>query len=539
MELKKRPFLLLIRDGWGRNPNPKFNDTNAVYLANTPVEDALLATYPSALVASSGEDVGVPAGTMGNSEVGHQNIGAGRIVDQEVMRITREIREGRFFENEVLSGVFDHAMRTGGKVHLTGLCSDVGVHSILPHLYAILEMAKKKRFPGERVFLHFVGDGRDSPPDSGFDYCRQIETRMAELGVGRIATVVGRFYAMDRDNRWDRVEKAYRLMVDGQGRKSSGALEAIQYYYEHPTNSSQVGDEFIEPTVIVDADCQPLALVGDGDAFIHFNFRGDRPREITRAFTYDTFPYTAEDKGEARQMGFDRGRKIEDLYYATLTAYAKDLPVKVAFPKLPRMNNIAGQVWSDLGLRQFRCAETEKYAHVTFFFNDYREEPFPGEDHKLVDSPKVSTYDLKPEMSAPEVCQAVLEAIESDKYDVLVVNFANGDMVGHTGNLQAAIKAIETVDECDGKLIEAVRAKGGFAIVCADHGNSEQMFDPTTNGAYTAHTTSDTPLILVDDDRKGAKLRSSGRLADIVPTALEVMGIDKPAEMTGESLLEK
>ncbi len=538
MELKKRPFLLLIRDGWGHNPDPRMHDFNAVELAKTPNEDWLMGTYPNTLVASSGEDVGIPAGTMGNSEVGHQNIGAGRIVDQEVLRITKEIREGRFFENPALIGAFDRAAKTGGKVHITGLCSDIGVHSILFHLYALLEMARKRHFPGERVFLHFVGDGRDSPPDSGFGYCRDIEAKMKEIGVGRIATVVGRFYAMDRDNRWDRVEKAYRLMVQGEGRKSSSALEAIQYYYDHPTNTSQVGDEFIEPTVIVDDNGKPLALVSDGDTVIHFNYRGDRPREITKAFLFDPFPYEAMDKGQKKVMGFQRDRKVNDLYYATMTHWEKGLPVHVIFEKMPLMKNIAGQLWSNLALKQLRCAETEKYAHVTFFFNDGREEPFPGEDRVLVDSPRVSTYDLKPEMSAPGVCEAVLKAIESDKYDVIVVNFANGDMVGHTGNLQAAIKAIETVDACDGQLIKAVLAKGGCAVVCADHGNSEQMFDPSTNGAYTAHTTYPTPLIVVNDDLKGAPLRRDGRLADIVPTALQMLGIEQPKEMTGKSLLQ-
>lgn len=536
MTLKKRPLLLLIRDGWGQNPDPKMHESNAIELAKTPTEDWLMATYPHTLVKSSGEDVGIPAGTMGNSEVGHQNIGAGRIVDQEVMRITRAIREGEFFANPALNEAFDHAAKTGGKVHITGLCSDIGVHSVLPHLYAILEMARKKRFPGDRVFLHFVGDGRDSPPDSGFGYCRDIEAKMKEIGVGRIATVVGRFYAMDRDNRWDRVEKAYRMMVEGQGRQSSSALEAIQYYYDHPTNTSQVGDEFIEPTIIVDNDCKPIGLVSDGDTIIHFNFRGDRPREITKAFVYDQFPYEAMDKGQKRTLGFQRDKKVNDLYYAAMTDWEKGLPVHVIFGKQPRMKNIAGQLWSDLGLKQLRCAETEKYAHVTFFFNDGREEPFPGEDRILVDSPKVSTYDLKPEMSAPGVCEAVLKAIQSDKYDVIVVNFANGDMVGHTGNLQAAIQAIEAVDKCDGELLRAVLAKGGCAIVCADHGNSEQMWDAGTNGPFTAHTTYETPLIVVDDSRKGTKLRP-GRLADIVPTALDLMGIEKPKEMTGQSLL--
>jgi len=538
MKPQKRPFLLLIRDGWGHNPYPEWNHANAIYLARTPTEDWLLETYPHTLIKTSGEDVGLPPGTMGNSEVGHQNIGAGRIVDQEVMRITKAIRDGSFFENPALRGAFEHAARTGGKVHLIGLCSDAGVHSILEHLYALLEMAKRLGFPGDRVVLHFLGDGRDSPPDSGIEYCRQIEAKMRELGVGRIATVMGRYYAMDRDNRWDRVERAYRAMVFGEGRTARSAAEAIEQYYKNPTNSSQVGDEFIEPTIIVDERGNPLGRVEDGDAIIFFNFRGDRPREITRAFTFDQFPYKAVDKdGTEKTMGFDRGRRVENLYYVTMTAYEEGLPVKVAFTKPPKMKNIAGEYWSNLGLRQFRCAETEKYAHVTFFFNDYREEPFPGEDRKLIPSPKVPTYDLKPEMSAYEVTEEVLRQIASDKYDIIVLNYANGDMVGHTGNLQAAIKAVEAVDECTGRVVRAVLEKGGCCIVTADHGNCEQMIDPDSGNPHTAHTVYDVHLIVVDERFRGAKLLEGGRLADIVPTALAMLGLPQPEEMTGRSLL--
>jgi len=538
MKIAKRPFLLLIRDGWGYNPDPQWNHANAIHLAKTPTEDWLLATYPHTLIKTCGEDVGLPAGTMGNSEVGHQNIGAGRIVDQEVMRITKAIREGTFFENRALRGAFEHASRTGGKVHLIGLCSDIGVHSVLGHLYALLEMAKRLAFPPERVILHFLGDGRDSPPDSGIEYCRQIEAKMAELGVGRIGSVMGRFYAMDRDGRWDRVERAYRAMVFGEGRTARSAVEAIQTYYDRPTNTSQVGDEFIEPTLIVDEAGEPIGKVTDGDSIIFFNFRGDRPREITRAFTFEEFPYRAVDRdGVEKQMGFDRGRRVEDLYYVTLTAYEEGLPVDVAFPKPPKMKNIAGEYWSDLGLRQFRCAETEKYAHVTFFFNDYREEPFPLEDRQIVPSPQVATYDLKPEMSAYEVTEEVLRRIEADQYDIIVMNYANGDMVGHTGNLAAAIRAVEAVDECTGRVVRAVLGKGGCAIVTADHGNCELEIDPASGGPHTAHTLFDTHMILVDEDLKGTELLEGGRLADIVPTGLKMLGLPQPEEMTGRPLL--
>ncbi len=536
--LKKRPLVLIVRDGWGANPYPEWNKANAVHLGKTPVDDRLMNTYPHVLIHTSGEDVGLPDGIMGNSEVGHQNIGAGRIVDQEIMRISRRIREGDFFDNDALLGAYKRAAQTGGDVHIMGLCSDAGVHSILEHLYGCVELAKRKGFPGERVFVHAFGDGRDSPPDSGIEFMKQIENRLAEMGVGRVASVVGRYYAMDRDNRWDRVEKAYRLLTEGKGRKAISPAEAFQHYYDNPTEKSRFGDEFIEPTAICPDGNTPLATIKDGDSVIFFNFRGDRPREITKAFTYDEFPFEAADRsGNTQSHGFDRGKKL-DLYFATMTAYEEGLPVNVAFHKPPKMKNIFGQYVSELGLKQFRCAETEKFPHVTFFFNDYRDQPFDGEDRQIVDSPRdVSTYDQKPEMSAYGVTDVMLQAIDSEKYDAIILNYANGDMVGHTGNLDAAIKAVETVDACVGWVVDAVQKKGGMLIVTADHGNCEQMVDPGSGRPHTAHTTYDVEAIVVDDAVKGAQLREGGRLADLMPTALALMGLDQPKDMAGKSLL--
>jgi len=535
---RKRPFVLIVRDGWGANPYPEWNHANAVHLAKTPIDDRLMAAYPHVQIRTSGEDVGLPAGVMGNSEVGHQNIGAGRVVDQEIMRITRTIRDGSFFQREHLVGAYARAKATGGSVHIMGLCSDAGVHSVLPHLYACVEAGTRLGFPGDRVFVHAFGDGRDSAPDAGVRYIAEVEEKLRALGAGRVASVIGRFYAMDRDNRWDRVEKAYRMLVDGAGRRAKSAVEAFRYYYDHPTDASRFGDEFIEPTVISPDGEKPLAAVKSGDSVIFFNFRGDRPRELTKALSLDTFPFIAKDKdGTEKSQGFSRGGKL-DLYYATMTAYEQGLPVRVIFEKPARMPSIFGEYVARLGLRQFRCAETEKFPHVTFFFNDYRDAPFEGEDRRIVDSPRdVSTYDQKPEMSAPGVTEAMLAAIESGTYDAMILNYANGDMVGHTGNLQAAIKAVETVDACVGRVVSAVQKQGGMLIVTADHGNCEQMVDPETGRPHTAHTTYDVEAILVDDALKGAKLRTGGRLADLMPTALAMMGLDQPGDMTGRSLL--
>jgi len=536
MRLRKRPVVLVIRDGWGANPHPEWNKANAVYLGKTPVDDRLMSEYPHVLIATSGEDVGLPAGIMGNSEVGHQNIGAGRIVDQEILRITKAIGDGSFFENEAAVGAYQRAKETGGNVHIMGLCSSAGVHSTLEHLYGCVELARRLDFDGKRVFIHAFGDGRDSPPDSGIEFIRQIEAKLDEIGVGRVVSVIGRYYAMDRDHRWDRVEKAYRLMVCGEGRKASSAQEAFQYYYDHPTEPSRFGDEFIEPTVITGNGKEPV-MIGDGDSVIFFNFRGDRPREIIRALSLDTFPYRDMDKGGVeKEMGFDRGDKL-DLYIATMTAYEKGLPVHVIFEKPPKMKDIFGGYIAEMGLRQFRCAETEKFPHVTFFFNDYRDDPFDGEERVIVPSPRdVSTYDQKPEMSAREVTATMLERIASRKYDAIILNYANGDMVGHTGNLDAAIKAVETVDHCVGQVVDATLEAGGSLIVTADHGNCEQMIDPNTGRPHTSHTTYPVEAIVVDDDLKGRPLRSGGRLADLMPTALRLMGLDRPEEMTGRSL---
>ena len=536
-EPTKRPVVLIVRDGWGSNPHAAADESNAIQLGKTPNTDRLMADYPHVLIHTSGEDVGLPPGTMGNSEVGHQNIGAGRIVDQEVMRITRRIRDGSFFENAALCGAADRALKTGGCVHIMGLISDIGVHSVLDHLYAVVQLCGQRGVPAERVIVHAFTDGRDSPPDSGLGYMRQIEARLREIGVGRVGSVVGRFWAMDRDNRWNRVERAYRMLTLGEGSRVATAEEAFRHYYDNPTEPNMYGDEFIEPTLICPAGSEP-AIIRDGDSVIFFNFRGDRPREITKAFTFAEFPFVGQDKtGAETTMGFARERGL-DLFYATMTAYEQGLPVQVAFEKPPRMKGLLGEYLSDLGLKQFRAAETEKYPHVTFFFNDYRDDPFPGEDHAMVPSPReVTTYDQKPEMSAREITEVMLRQIESGKYDFMVLNYANGDMVGHTGSLQAAIRAVETVDECVGRVAQAVLEQGGALIVTADHGNCEQMIDPVSKRPHTAHTTYDVELILVDDRYKKRSLRSGGRLADIAPTLLAMMGLEAPPEMEGRSLL--
>ncbi len=521
-KLEKRPVVLIIRDGWGKNPDPKWNNANAIYLAKKPATDRLMATYPSTLIHTSGFDVGLPEGTMGNSEVGHQNIGAGRIVDQESVRITKAIRNGEFFNNEVLNQAISTALNNNTKLHLFGIVSDAGVHGLLEHLYGVLQLCKRRGL--SRVYLHAFTDGRDTSPNSGLGYIQQVEAKMQEIGVGQIATVIGRYWAMDRDNRWDRVQKAYRAMVFADGAKFPSAEQAVQHYYDHPTDTNMLGDEFIAPSIICDDGQTPRATIQNRDAVIFYNYRGDRPREITKAFVQPDF------------KGFDRGPKL-DLYYATLTAYESGLPVHVAYPKPPKMTGILGEYLSNLGLKQFRCAETEKFPHVTFFFNDYREEPFPGEDRFLVPSPKVATYDQQPEMSAPAVCDEVVKRIHSGAYDLIVVNFANGDMVGHTGVLQAAIKAVETVDTCVGRIIDAMQKQGGVALVTADHGNAEQEIDPATGGPHTAHTTYDVELLLVDDRARGKKLLPDGRLADVAPTLLDMMGLPKPPEMTGHSLI--
>ncbi|MFH1614372.1 MAG: 2,3-bisphosphoglycerate-independent phosphoglycerate mutase [Planctomycetota bacterium] len=517
LTLECRPLVLIIRDGWGINPDPEEDRFNAVKCAKVPVDDMLMSRYPNCAVHTSGEDVGLPKGTMGNSEVGHQNIGAGRIVFQESVRLSRAIRDGSFFENEQFIKMIDSIKLAGKKLHLLGLCSDIGVHSLLDHLYGLLELAGRNSI--KNVFLHAFMDGRDSPPTSGADYIARIENEMARIGIGRVASVMGRFYGMDRDRRWERVQKAYDCMTLGKGRPARSAAEAIQGSY-----SNKITDEFIEPVCIVNSDNEPVGLIEDGDAVVFFNFRGDRPREITRAFVDEKFD------------GFIRNVRPK-VYYVCMTEYDATIPAPVAFPKPPKMKNILGAYLSSLGLKQFRCAETEKYAHVTFFFNDYTEKPFPGEDRQIVPSPRVKTYDLQPEMSADEVCDVVCTRLDSQKYDVVIVNFANPDMVGHTGILSAAIKAAETVDHCVGRILDKVDRLGGSAIITADHGNFEKMYDLRNNMPHTAHTIGDVPLIVYDPRNKDRKMRPQGRLADVAPTLLEIMGIPKPPEMTGESLL--
>ena len=520
--VSKRPLVLIIRDGWGRNPYPQWNHANAVHLAKHPVADKLLAEYPNVLIHTSGFDVGLPENTMGNSEVGHQNIGAGRIVDQESVRITKAIRNGEFYDNAEVNAAITNALQKGTNLHLFGIVSDAGVHGLLEHLYGCLEACRRRGLP--RVFLHAFTDGRDSPPSYGIKYIRQVEAKMKDLGVGRVATVSGRYYAMDRDNRWPRVEKAYRAIAFADGPKFTSAEAAILHYYDHPTEPNMQGDEFVTPSVIADDGSTPRATVRNGDSILFYNYRGDRPRELTKAFTSPDF------------AGFARGAQL-DLHFTTMTAYEEGLPVKVAYPKPPKMHNILGEVIAARQIKQFRCAETEKFPHVTFFFNDYREPPFPGEDRAIIASAKVSTYDQQPEMSAYGITDEVVKRINSNEYGLLVVNFANGDMVGHTGVLAAAVKAVEHVDICCGRILDALERQNGVAIVTADHGNCEQMIDPETGGPHTAHTTYDVELVVMDKRFQGKKLTEGGRLADVAPTILHMLGLPRPEEMTGRSLI--
>ncbi|HWA86681.1 MAG TPA: 2,3-bisphosphoglycerate-independent phosphoglycerate mutase [Opitutus sp.] len=528
MSTPRHPVLLIVRDGWGKNPDPKQNDFNAVHLATKPCDDRLHARYPHTLIAASGENVGLPDGVMGNSEVGHENIGAGRIVEQELLRLNRLFSEKRLATNPVWHAILARLKANpAAKLHLMGIVSDAGVHGMLEHLYGILRQAKTDGVSAGRVFIHAFTDGRDTPPTSGLGYVRQVEEKCREIGVGKIASVCGRFWAMDRDNRWERVRQAYDMLT---GRKSvataPGAEQAVQQYYDAPLSATQKGDEFVAATSIVGADGKPVATIGDGDAVLFYNYRGDRPREITKAFVLDQFD------------GFDRGPKL-DLYYATMTEYEAGLPVNVISPKPAKLKNILGEVVSNAGLAQFRCAETEKNPHVTFFFNNYRKDPFPGEDRACPPSPKVATYDLKPEMSAAEVTATAKAAILSGKYGFLVVNFANPDMVGHTGSLPAAIKAVEATDRGVGELLAALATMHGRAVILADHGNCEQMWDPVTNSPHTSHTLNLVELFVVGDDYAAGKtkMRGGGRLADVAPTVLQLLGLPKPAEMTGESLI--
>ena len=510
--MSKKPTVLMILDGYGLNDKV---EGNAVAQAKTPVMDKLMAECPFVKGNASGLAVGLPDGQMGNSEVGHLNMGAGRIVYQELTRITKEIQDGDFFKNEALLHAVKSAKENGSALHLFGLLSDGGVHSHNTHLYALLELAKREGL--ENVYVHCFLDGRDTPPASGKGYVEQLVDKMKEIGVGQVATVMGRYYAMDRDNRWDRVELAYNAMVKGEGAEAACGICAVQNSYDNGKN-----DEFVVPAV-VKKDGAPVATIKDKDSVIFFNFRPDRAREITRAFCADEFD------------GFAREKRL-DLTYVCFTEYDETIPNKeVAFHKVS-ITNTFGEFLAAHNMTQARIAETEKYAHVTFFFNGGVEEPNKGEDRILVKSPKVATYDLKPEMSAYEVCDKLTGAIRSEKYDVIIINFANPDMVGHTGIQAAAIAAVEAVDECVGKTVEALKEVGGQMFICADHGNAEQLIDYETGAPFTAHTTNPVPFILVNYD-ENYTLREGGCLAYIAPTLIEMMGMQHPAELTGKSLL--
>ena len=512
--MSKKPTVLMILDGYGLNEK---KENNAVYEAKTPVMDSLMAECPFVKGYASGLAVGLPDGQMGNSEVGHLNMGAGRIVYQELTRITKEIEDGDFFKNEALLTAMKNARDNDSAIHFMGLLSDGGVHSHNTHLYGLLEMAKREGL--KKVYVHCFLDGRDTPPASGKSYIEALQAKMQEIGVGEIGVISGRYYAMDRDNRWDRVELAYKALTRGEGVKATDAAQAVQDSYDNDKT-----DEFVLPTVI-EKDGKPVTVVSDKDSVVFFNFRPDRAREITRAFCDDEF------------QGFDRGAR-KNLTFVCFTDYDDTIGNKlVAFHKV-QLHNTFGEYLAAHNMTQARIAETEKYAHVTFFFNGGVEEPNKGEDRILVKSPKVATYDLQPEMSAPAVCDKLVEAIKSDKYDVIIINFANPDMVGHTGVEDAAIQAVEAVDACVGRAVEAIKEVDGQMFICADHGNAEQLMDYETGEPFTAHTTNPVPFILVNAD-PAYTLREGGCLADIIPTLIELMGMEQPEEMTGKSLLQK
>ena len=503
----KKPLILMILDGFGIAGA----DGNAIKAANKPNIDRLFAENPVTEIGASGMDVGLPDGQMGNSEVGHTNIGAGRVVYQELTRITKSIQDGDFLANEALCNAMDNALANDKSLHIMGLLSDGGVHSHNTHLYGILEMAKKKGL--SKVYVHAFLDGRDVPPSSAKSFAEACTEKMNEIGVGKIATVMGRYYAMDRDNRWDRVEKAYAAMVYGEGNSCEDAALAIQKSYDEG-----VTDEFVLPTVIDGGD-----TIKDGDSVIFYNFRPDRAREITRTFVDSDFD------------GFERKNGFFPLTFVCMTQYDATMPnVQVAF-KPQSLKNTLGEYLSDKGMTQLRIAETEKYAHVTFFFNGGVEKQYDNEDRILVKSPAVATYDMQPEMSAYEVTDKLVEAIESGKYDMIILNFANCDMVGHTGVFEAAVKAVEAVDECVGKVTDAIAKMGGVALITADHGNADKMVD-VDGEPFTAHTTNPVPFCVIGYP---CKLRTGGKLADIAPTMLEILGLEQPEEMTGVSIIEK
>ena len=507
--MAKSPIALIIMDGYGLNPETK---GNAIYEAKKPYLDRYFKEYPNSKLSASGLSVGLPDGQMGNSEVGHTNIGAGRVVYQMLVKITKDIEDGTFFENTALVDAMNSAKESGKALHLMGLLSDGGVHSHQKHLVGLLEMARKMGL--EKVYVHTFHDGRDVPPTSGVDFMSELVSDMERIGTGKIATISGRYYAMDRDNAWDRVEKAYNAMVLGEGKEERDPVEAIRKSY-----ADGVTDEFIVPTVI-----DKEGTIKDGDSVIMFNFRPDRARHITRTFVDPDF------------NGFERKNGYFKLNFVCMAQYDAEMPnVSVAYPP-EQLTMTFGEYISKLGMTQLRIAETQKYAHVTFFFNGGEERQFDGEDRILIKSPDVATFDMKPEMSAPEVCDAVCKAIDEDKYDVIILNYANCDMVGHTGVMDAAVKAVETVDSCVGKMVDKLLEKGGKAIITADHGNADCLVDPETNDVFTAHTTNPVPMIVIGAGDVKVK---DGKLCDLCPTMLDMMGIDKPEEMTGESLIVK
>ena len=518
---RPRPFVLIVMDGWGINPR---KEGNAIALARTPNIDRLASEWPHTAVKTSGAAVGLPEGQMGNSEVGHQNIGAGKRVLQDYTRVSESIRDGSFFSNPALLKAIEHVKKNSSQLHICGLLGNGGVHAHESHLEALLRLAHMHDI--ERVYIHSFTDGRDTSPTGGIEFMRQLQTRAGEIGgahAAKVATVSGRYYAMDRDNRWDRTGMTYFAMTRGEGQHANSAVEAIQQSYD-----KGITDEFLISTVIIE-DNHPVAVVKAGDALIHYNFRPDRARQLTKAFVMKELPPQAEGK-------FNRGPRIEDLQYVMMTEYEAGLDAEVAY-RADEVEMPLARVISEAGLRQFHTAETEKYAHVTYFINGRRETPFPGEERLLVPSPKVPTYDLQPEMSAAGVTDTAVEHIRSGQYDLVIMNYANADMVGHTGVIEAAIKAVEVVDTGVGRVVEATLAMGGGLLVTADHGNAEQLIEYDTGKPFTAHTTYPVPLYLVVPSLTDARLRTDGILADVSPTILQILDIPQPKDMTGKSLI--
>lgn len=515
MQIRDRSVLLVVLDGWGINENPA---GNAIAQAKKPFYDSLIKDYPNTRLFASGEAVGLPDGQMGNSEVGHLNLGAGRAVYQDLTRINRSIQDGSFFENQVLINGIKAAISATGRLHILGLLSDGGVHSSIDHLFSIIKMVKM--FPVRELFFHIILDGRDTPPLSGLGYVERLEEEIKRYGIGRISTVMGRYYAMDRDNRWERVEKAYAAMVMGRGMVGQSAKEIVNRSY-----SMGISDEFIVPSVVLDNKGMPIGRMMDGDSLIFINFRADRAREVARALT---------EKGFNR---FTREERPDLSSFVCMTCYDETINLPAAFGQT-RLDKIFPEVISGLGLRQLRIAETEKYAHVTYFFNGGDERVYPGEERVLIPSPKdVPTYDLKPEMSAFEVTHRAVQEISNNLFNFILVNYANPDMIGHTGVMPAAIKAVEVIDKCLNALISSIQKIDGVALITADHGNIEQMIDYTTNEPHTAHTYNPVPFILIG--KRGLRLRDAGVLADVAPTIMDIIGLKKPEEMTGKSLIRK